>query len=632
VGREDSHYRPEWRPEPQSEQPMAGGRDDPSRPSGPPANQSYGRAGVPAPDPSPRPGADAPNHGRATVRPPAGGPIPWATPPGPSGFSPSAGPHRDPRPGWPTTGRATVGSPDDRPAGHGRSYPTPGGYPGQPPTDPPGSGSPAGRDDPEPPAGRSRRRTRLVVGLVTALALVGIGVGVVVVRPGPVATWLGDDRAGTAAAEESAEPPPPPVLAAVGSAAPEPTPAGVRAAIDQLVTGSGLGDLHVAVLDVATGQSLYDHGGAAPTVPASTTKLVTAVAALASRGPGYRIPTRVVAGAKPGEVVLIGGGDPTLAVGGTGSYSGAARLDKLATQVKQALGGTAPTKVIYDTSLFSGPVFEPGWDADIPTGGFGGAITALMTDGARLNPKQATGFAPRTGTPDVAAARSFAKQLGLPDSAVAKGTAPAGSGATAGPSGGGSVAPGAELGRVESPPMIRLVDFMLSASDNIVAEFLARQVALARQKPASFVGAAEAVGAELTELGLSANGLRLADGSGLSRTNRIPPAVLAQALALSGSGKHPELASIVGGLPVAGWSGTLNERFLAKAGTAGGAGVVRAKTGTLDRVHAISGVLTTADGRLLAFAILGDQVPVGPEQAQPKLDRIAAALAGCGCR
>ena len=56
------------------------------------------------------------------------------------------------------------------------------------------------------------------------------------------------------------------------------------------------------------------------------TWLLTAAAVLATRGPAYRIPTRAVAGATPGEVVLVGGGDPTLAIDDNGHYPGAARL------------------------------------------------------------------------------------------------------------------------------------------------------------------------------------------------------------------------------------------------------------------------------------------------------------------
>jgi D-alanyl-D-alanine carboxypeptidase/D-alanyl-D-alanine-endopeptidase (penicillin-binding protein 4) len=60
---------------------------------------------------------------------------------------------------------------------------------------------------------------------------------------------------------------------------------------------------------------------------------------------------------------------------------------------------------------------------------------------------------------------------------------------------------------------------------------------------------------------------------------------------------------------------------------------VRAKTGTLRSVSGVAGVVTTAEGRTLAFAVLADNVPVGGTgPAQDALDRIAAALAACGCR
>ena len=126
--------------------------------------------------------------------------------------------------------------------------------------------------------------------------------------------------------------------------------------------------------------------------------------------------------------------------------------------------------------------------------------------------------------------------------------------------------------------------------------------------------------------------LSLADGSGLSRTNRISPSLLTDLIALAGDGSRPELAAIFGGLPVAAWSGTLADRYAGAAAKAG-AGVVRAKTGTLTGVHAIAGVVTTADGRLLSFAVLTDRVPAdGLDSARSALDRIAAKLATCGCR
>ncbi|MEV4466298.1 D-alanyl-D-alanine carboxypeptidase/D-alanyl-D-alanine-endopeptidase [Micromonospora echinofusca] len=470
--------------------------------------------------------------------------------------------------------------------------------------------------------------------LAAVLVLVLAAVGIAVLRPGPVAEWLGDEPAGPGVATPTAEPAPVAVLAAADANAPMPTPEGVRAALAPLVGVPALGDrVHVSVADVATGQPLFGRGEDDGTVPASVTKLVTGVTVLAARGPAYRIPTRAVAGAAPGEVVIVGGGDPTLAVDKKGFYPGAARLDDLAAQVRAALGGTKPTKVTVDSSLYSGPVFEPGWDDDIPTGGYGGAITALMTDGARSDVTRAkkdeaagNHWAERVSQPDLAAGRAFARLLGAPPSAVARGTAPAPAAGAATPG------PGAELGKVESLPMVRLVDIMISDSDNIVAEALARQVALARDQPASFVGAGAAMDAVAAELGLPADELTLADGSGLSRSNRISPSLLTDLIALAGDGSRPELAAIFGGLPVADWSGTLADRY-ETAATKAGAGVIRAKTGTLTKVHAIAGLVSTSDGRLLTFAVLTDAVPPdGLTAARGALDRIGAALAGCGCR
>nr|WP_255610035.1 D-alanyl-D-alanine carboxypeptidase/D-alanyl-D-alanine-endopeptidase [Micromonospora sp. PLK6-60] len=471
--------------------------------------------------------------------------------------------------------------------------------------------------------------------LATVLLLVLAGAGLFVARPGPVAGWLGEGAPEPTASPVPPEPDPQAVLAAFDPNAPEPTPAGVRAALAALVGQPALGSrVNVSVADVATGKSLYAKGEDAPTVPASVTKLVTAVTVLEARGPAYRIPTRAVAGAAPGEVVLVGGGDPTLAVDGNGFYPGAARLDNLAKQVREALGGTAPTKVTVDSTLFPGPVLAAGWDDDIPVGGFGARITALMTDGARVDPvyarkhhEETNHAAERSPAPDLLAGRAFAKLLGVPAEKVGKGTAPA---APASPAA-DSAAPGSELGKVESLPVIRLVDIMISDSDNVIAEALARQVALAKGKPASFAGAGAAMDAVAGELGLPAGELDLSDGSGLSRKNRISPSLLTELLTLAGNGRHPELGAIFGGLPVAAWSGTLDERYQGAA-TSAGAGVVRAKTGTLTGVHAIAGLVTTADGRLLTFAVLTDQTVGSLDDTRQALDRITSALATCGCR
>jgi D-alanyl-D-alanine carboxypeptidase/D-alanyl-D-alanine-endopeptidase (penicillin-binding protein 4) len=451
--------------------------------------------------------------------------------------------------------------------------------------------------------------------IVTLLVLALAGGGIYKFRPGPFEKWLGgtDESFATLPADPAASP----VLAGLNSAAPAPTPAGITKVIKPMMSQPGLGyHATASVVDVTTGQVLFADGPDTLNTPASTTKLFTGAAVLATRGPAYRLETRVVAGANPGEVVIIGGGDPTLSVNGNGSYADAARLDKLASQVKAALGGQAPTKVVYDSSLFSGPTNYAGWLRQDLIDGYIANITPLMLDGARIDPKDVKDPSPRQDQPDRAAAQQFAKLLGLPSSAVAKGAAPEGA---------------QQLGIVSSPPVARLVEMMLTESDNVVAEMLARQVALAANKPADFTNSVAAIKAQISQYGLDAAQDKQVDGSGLADANQITTSLEASLLALSTKPDRPELSILLSGLPVAGYSGTLKDRYKDPDAGKAAAGLVRAKTGSLDHAAALTGLVVTKDGRLLVFALLADQLTNGIEPAKAAQDRIAAALAACGC-
>ena len=84
---------------------------------------------------------------------------------------------------------------------------------------------------------------------------------------------------------------------------------------------------------------------------------------------------------------------------------------------------------------------------------------------------------------------------------------------------------------------------------------------------------------------------------------------------------------------MAGWSGTLTERYKNPSSPGGrGAGVVRAKTGTVRNTDTLAGIVVDADGRLLAFALLADHVQGSDDAARAALDKIAETLAGCGCK
>src|SRR5262249_17340304 len=139
------------------------------------------------------------------------------------------------------------------------------------------------------------------------------------------------------------------------------------------------------VIDLATGGTLYDAHGSRPAAPASTTKLTTVAAVLASYPADHRFRTRVGAGALPGQVVLGGGGAPPLSAAPAGPPSpspGAARLADLAAAVRRS--GARPTSVAVDGSLFTGPAFGPRWDPRDVAGGYVAPITAVMLDGGRL--------------------------------------------------------------------------------------------------------------------------------------------------------------------------------------------------------------------------------------------------------
>ncbi|MFB7446907.1 D-alanyl-D-alanine carboxypeptidase/D-alanyl-D-alanine-endopeptidase [Streptomyces sp. NPDC056194] len=378
--------------------------------------------------------------------------------------------------------------------------------------------------------------------------------------------------------------------------------ADLAAVLVPLLADPGLGPLRTAsVVDTATGKQLYGEGAGTPMTPASTVKIATAAAALSALGPDHRIPTTVTATPDGTSVTLTGGGDPTL---------DPARLKALAADTARALRtrGHTSVRLAYDTSLYRGPALHPiGPNENLAP------VVALMTREGRLDDSP-SGPAPRTADPAGDTATAFADLLTRAGIKITGTPAP------------GPTPKTTPLARTESAPLADLVEHTLTHSDNDLAEALARQTALARRQPASFQGAQKAVRDELARLGLPVAGARFADGSGLDRRDRVSAALLTGLLTHAADPTHPDLRPLLTGLPVGGFTGTLAGRFDTGPATAG-AGLVRAKTGTLTGVNTLAGTVVTPDGRLLAFAFLAGRTP-SPYEAQPALDRLSAALAG----
>ncbi|WP_338018091.1 D-alanyl-D-alanine carboxypeptidase/D-alanyl-D-alanine-endopeptidase [Streptomyces taklimakanensis] len=398
--------------------------------------------------------------------------------------------------------------------------------------------------------------------------------------------------------------------------APVPTRAALAGALEPLLEDLGddvLGTLRTAsVVDVATGRQLYGTKSDRAVVPASTVKIATAVAALSATGPDHRIPTRVVWDARHERVFLIGGGDPTVT---------RAQLRRLADATARELAarGARRTGVAYDVSLYSGPDLHPiGVNENIAR------LTPLMVNEGRLD-GSTHGPAPRAADPAAAAARLFADLLR--DRGVRVDGSPRARRAPRSSEKGVE-----ELAVHRSAPMAELVERMMMNSDNDIAEALVRQVAIVRGEPVSSAGARRAVRDELAEQGkrLNLRGARFSDGSGLDRDDRVSAELLTGLLALAADPDRPELRPVLTGLPVARFTGTLSGRYDEDV-THHGAGVIRAKTGTLTGINTLAGTVVNADGRLLAFAFTASGT-TDRQGAHDALDRLAAALADCGCR
>jgi serine-type D-Ala-D-Ala carboxypeptidase/endopeptidase (penicillin-binding protein 4) len=375
--------------------------------------------------------------------------------------------------------------------------------------------------------------------------------------------------------------------------------------LDDPSLGSGA---TASVVDIATGSQLYGDAARTPTTPASTVKLVTAVAALDTLGPGHRLTTTALWDAGRGRVVLVGGGDTTLR---------SADLRALAERTAVALADADVTRagLAYDVSLYPAQRHPIGINDNIAP------ITPLQVDAGRLDDSE-HGPALRSTDPAGDAAAEFARYL-----------AEAGLRVTGDPA--RSTAPGdaERLAVHRSGPLSSLVEEMLTNSDNDLAEALARHAAIGAGREGDFAGVTRSFTAELRELGLPRDGVRIADGSGLDREGKVTAELLTETLALAAEPGHPELRATLTGLPVAGFTGTLADRYDPDGGLPAGegAGLVRAKTGTLTGVNSLAGTAITPDGRMLVFAFLADDT-VNAIEAQTALDTAAAALASCACR
>jgi D-alanyl-D-alanine carboxypeptidase/D-alanyl-D-alanine-endopeptidase (penicillin-binding protein 4) len=387
-------------------------------------------------------------------------------------------------------------------------------------------------------------------------------------------------------------------------------PASVAEAGDDLRLATAMAELAVfldgrSCLSVSVdGRPVAAHNADVAVIPASLQKILLAAVALEVLGPEYRFTTSVLAppavdGVVDGDLYLVGGGDPLL-------VSAEFPEDPLPAFNTTSLAPLADAVVAAGITRVSGSVVGDGSRYDdefvVPSWGPGvafveaGPYDALLVNDARL-----AGRTGRQRDPNDAAAREFARLLAERGVRVSGGA------------GTGVADPAAPvIGTVESAPLTAIVAEMLTNSDDDTAEMLLKELGVAAGADGTLADGLAVLDRTLRAWGVPMDGVRLADGSGLSPDNRVTCATLAAVLARSRG------TAVEAGLPVAGRTGTLADTFVGTPLE----GRLLAKTGTLGNppveldppaVKGLAGYWPTDQGDTIEFVLLLN----GPDVAAP---------------
>ncbi len=336
--------------------------------------------------------------------------------------------------------------------------------------------------------------------------------------------------------------------------------------------------------------------------PASNQKMLTAAAAFEILGADYRLETRVVGdgpiagGVLDGDVYLVGGGDATLA-----STRGTHSLATLAAAVRAAGITRITGRVLGDESRYDDKREANGWLAlNIPASM--GSLSALTVDQNRYRADW-----PFIAEPTPHNASLFAAALREAGVAVEGGSDE------------GIAPPGAApITSRSSAPVRDLVAVMLTDSHNMIAEMLTKEMGLVTSGVGSTVAGVAAMRAIMARLCIRESIIQH-DGSGLSHANarsaRGWRALLHTAL------DRPWGDLFLDGLAVAGETGTLRSRFVGTSAQ----GNLRAKTGTINGIRALSGVMTTAGQRTVVFSAIVDSG--NPRAGMAAIDDLLVAVA-----
>lgn len=473
---------------------------------------------------------------------------------------------------------------------------------------------------------------------------------------------------------------------ATGNSAASPAPASsgqpaapqdaLRADLDRILSDPRLNpdQTGLVVRDPNTHQVLYDRNAAKPETPASSTKLLTSAAALDVLGPDHRFRTDVLASGQQqgpvlhGDLHLRGTGDPTTL---PGDY------DRLAAQVADSGVRQVQGRLLTDDTFFDAQRSAKGWSPDDETSYYGAPVSALtaapdtdydpgsvivqVSPGESGQPARAE-LAPQTGAvqvvnqattgpPDSRSTLSVQREQGGPR-IVVSGSMPAGSepdkeyvsvpdatafagdlfarslaahGVSVGPVAPAPTPAGSRpLATHQSMTLREMLVPFLKLSNNGHAEALTKAMGRAVRGQGSWDAGTSVIKDRMRLFGVDPSGVTLADGSGLSRLDAIPPEQFGRLL--DGARQRPWFQSWYKALPIAGEpdrmvGGTLRNRM----GGTPAQDKVHAKTGSMSGVTSITGYATASDGHQLAFSSIFNGFTSQPPQDLE--DAIAVRLA-----
>jgi D-alanyl-D-alanine carboxypeptidase/D-alanyl-D-alanine-endopeptidase (penicillin-binding protein 4) len=427
----------------------------------------------------------------------------------------------------------------------------------------------------------------------------------------------------------------------------------------------------VVVKSLASGATLYERNADLVFIPASNQKLLVSATALEKLGPDFTYETCVYAqgkvnskGVLEGDLVLKGGGDPTLRT---------ADLTDLARQVRSRGITKVTGDLVADDSLFDSRRLGWGWSWDDLPYYYSAEISALNLNrnvvDVFVQPGRIVGSAAvvklepptdymtidnaaTTGAPDAKRSVWVDRPLGVNTIRIG-GTVPLGAKVTVsdesitvkGPAlyagsvfkdrlarqgvlvlgkvVSGRLSNGAEkLAAHRSEPLSTILALLNKPSDNLIAEVLLKTLGAVVKGNGTTESGAEVATEFFQSIGMDVTALRIVDGSGLSRLNYVSPRNLVTLLTHMHGHKNAKV--FMDSLPVAGVDGTLRNRMKGSPAEKN----VRAKTGYVSRVSSLSGYITTRSGEPLVFSILMNHHLCSNPQATAVQNAICEALAG----